>query len=273
MSKEGAGSSKLIFAAVFLCLEIAAIGLLSSTSTMQNIWLNRFSHRIMGSLWDWGENIRNYGKLGRQNEILSQENMELRRRLQEYNISCDIREVDRNMTLRTKGFRYTPASIVKMSRNNQHNYIILDKGSEDGIHSEDGIITSNGVVGIIDVVDKHFSYGITLMNVNSKISARIGRDGATGPMSWDGKSLNRAFLRELPLYCEYEKGDTVMTSGFSSIFPPDIPLGTAGESRMVNGTTMDVEVFLFQDFSAIRYVTIVENMGYETIKAMERENR
>jgi rod shape-determining protein MreC len=63
----------------------------------------------------------------------------------------------------------------------------------------------------------------------------------------------------------------VYTSGYSSIFPPDIPLGTTGDSRIVNGATYEIEISLFEDFGALRYVTVVENMGREEIKSLEEE--
>ena len=68
---------------------------------------------------------------------------------------------------------------------------------------------------------------------------------------------------------EFEPGDTVFTSGFSSIFPPDIPLGTTGKSKIVNGATYEIEIELFEDFGSLRYVTIVENLGKGEIKQLE----
>ena len=101
------------------------------------------------------------------------------------------------------------------------------------------------------------------------ISARLGKEGAVGPMTWDGFSSSRAILSEIPHHVNFEKGDTVFTSGYSSIFPPDIPLGTAGEAKIVNGATYDIEINLFEDFGALRYVTIVENIGKEEIEELE----
>ena len=101
------------------------------------------------------------------------------------------------------------------------------------------------------------------------ISARIGKTGISGPMVWDGIHSNGALLKEIPLHFEIAAGDTVYTSGFSSIFPPDIPLGVAGESRIVNGATSEIKIRLFEDFSALRYVTIVENLGRNEMKTLE----
>lgn len=90
-------------------------------------------------------------------------------------------------------------------------------------------------------------------------------------MTWDGFSSNGAILKEIPHHVEFQPGDTVYTSGYSSIFPPDIPLGTTGDSRIVNGATYEIEISLFEDFGALRYVTVVENMGREEIKSLEEE--
>ena len=101
------------------------------------------------------------------------------------------------------------------------------------------------------------------------INARIGKDGRHGPMSWDGRSNNGAILREIPHHLEIVPGDTVYTSGFSSIFPSDIPLGTIKKASIVNGATYDINVTLFEDFGAIRYVTVVENIGDKEIRQLE----
>ncbi|MCQ2174305.1 MAG: rod shape-determining protein MreC [Bacteroidales bacterium] len=259
----------LLSAAIFIGLEFAALGLLSSSAPIQNIWLNRFSHRTMAFLWGGGEDLRGYIGLARRNEALERENEELSRMIREYSLRKFESEADSPEDLH--GFRFTPATIVKMSRNNQHNYIILDKGSADGVKTECGIITANGVVGIIDAVDKHFSYGRAFTNANMKLSARIGRLGSVGPLTWDGISSGSAILKELPLQVTVHPGDTIFTSGFSSIFPPDIPLGIAGDTRVASGSTTEVHVSLFQDFSQLRFVTIVENLKLDAIKELENK--
>ena len=156
-----------------------------------------------------------------------------------------------------------------MSGNKQHNYLIIDKGSEDGVAPQDGIVTSRGVIGIVEAVGDHYAYAISLRNKDMSISARLGLSGASGPMSWDGRSANGAILREIPLQYRFEAGDTVYTSGHSSIFPPDIPLGTTGEAKIVNGATWEIEVDMFQDFSTLKYVAVVRNTGEAEIRALE----
>ena len=108
------------------------------------------------------------------------------------------------------------------------------------------------------------------MNTDVSISARLGHVGAVGPLVWDGRSTSGAILKEIPLQYKYEPGDTIYTSGYSAIFPPDIPLGVAGESKVINGATNEIRVTLFQDFTALRYVTVVHNNALQEMEALEQ---
>ena len=264
--------SKYVCAAVFILMEVAAFALLTHGSQMQHLWLIRTTNSIRGAVWGTGENIANYFSLRKLNDNLAEENYQLHlalRAIQEE----EAEEEAAGSAARMSGighFKYTAAKIVKMSRNSQHNYIILNKGSEDGIRPQSGIITPSGVVGIVDAVGKHFCYGISFMNTGMSISGRIGRDGITGPLVWKGTDMRTAVLKEIPLQYEIAPGDTVWTSGFSSIFPSDVPLGTTAGVRRVNGTVNEVTVNLFEDFSALRNVMVADNLGRDEIRQLEQ---
>ena len=252
-------------------LEIAALTMLNNNSSLQQAWFSRGAHTFMGTVWGTSQSIREYFSLRKVNDELALENHELRTKLAKaleltedthfdsFDISSDV----------AGHFRFIPATIVKISNNTQHNYLIIGKGSEDGVSEGAGVITGKGAIGVIDAVSRNHSYARSFKNHEMNISARLGKKGAVGPMAWDGFSSSRAILSEIPHHVEFEKGDTVYTSGYSSIFPPDIPLGTAGEAKIVNGATYDIEVTLFEDFGALRYVTIVENIGKEEIEKLE----
>ena len=270
MPKNSKSFLPLITAAIFIAMEIAAVAMLKSSSALQDVWINRASHRVVGSLWSGGESIRNHFSLAKQNDALMQENFELKERIRDFEL---YQEATVEATLSASGdrrFVYIPATVVKMSRNSMHNYIILNKGSEDGVTTHSGIITNKGVVGIISAVDKHYSYGLTLMNTNVSVSSRVGRSGMVSPLIWDGKNSNRGVLKDIPLHYSIEPGDTVVTSGFSNIFPADIPVGITGETEIVYGSTSQTEVILFQEFGALRYVTIVKNPERDEISALEK---
>ena len=265
-------SSFFVCAATFILLEVAALAMLHASSTLQNIWLNRASHRTMAFLWGSGEAVRSQFQLDRLNQDLQAENARLQARLRAYErLGVSEEELDRMAARESAAYRYTPATVVKMSRNRVHNYIILNKGSEDGIRPQSGIISDLGVVGIVEAVGLHYSYGLTLMNPEMSVGTRIGRTDIVAPLSWDGHSTGRAIVRDLPPHYAIEPGDTVRTSGYSTIFPPGIPIGVTGGSHLVDGSTRRVEVQLFQDFSTVRYVTVVENLERTEIMALEAE--
>ncbi len=262
--------SFLAGAAIFILLEVAALGMLHASSTLQNIWLNRASHRTMALLWGGSETIRSHFQLERLNQELQAENAALQERLRAYErLEADQEELARMAAREAAGYRYTPATVVKMSRNLTHNYIILNKGSEDGIRPQSGIISDRGVVGIVEAVDRHYSYGLTLMNPQMSVGARVGRTEIVAPLSWDGRTSGVAVVRNIPPHFNIEPGDTVRTSGYSSIFPPDLPIGVTGGTRLVDGSTRQVDVHLFQDFSTVRYVTVVENLERSEMMALE----
>ena len=259
----------LINAAIFILLEVAALNMLKNNGEMQNIWISRGMHAVSGTVWGSTQSIKQYFNLRKTNNQLAEENFALRTQLAELQeIYKD--SIAGNTTDGIIGnYRYSPATIVKISNNSQHNYMIIGKGSNDGISKGSGVITGKGAVGVIDAVSENFSYARSFKNRDMSISTRIGKRGVVGPMSWDGRSNDKAILKEIPHHVEFSQGDTVYTSGFSSIFPPDIPLGTLGESRIVNGSTYEIKVTLFEDFGSLRYVTVVENLGRNEMKTLE----
>lgn len=263
----------LLNTAVFILLEIAALGMLRHGNALQDLFIARVAHGFLGRVWGLTEAVSDYASLRKHNEQLAGEIL----RLTEI-ITCLESEVaisaGRDSAAFVSAWRdryeFIPAEVVKNSINKQHNYLIIGKGSDDGVKPQTGIITSNGVIGIVDAVSKHYSYAISFLNSDSSISARIGKDGAAGPMAWNGKGTGTALLREIPLQMRFEEGDTVYTSGFSSIFPPDIPLGRIAGSKIVNGATFEIEVKLFQDFSAVRHVCLVRNLELDEILSLEK---
>ena len=255
----------IINLAVFIILEIAMLRLLYSSSDLQRSWIARGSHAFMGSVWGSTERVRNYFSLAAENKRLAQENFELQRQLDKARQNLRQERLEGQPTDTHPSFTLTHAEVVKMSRNKQHNYIVLNRGYEDGVQEKSGIITPYGVVGIVDAVSEHHAFALSFQNHDISISARLGQEGGNGILVWDGIHSNGAILKEIPLQYRYNPGDTVYTSGHSLLFPPDIPLGVAGESRVVNGATNEISVKLFQDFSTVRYVSVVHNDAFNEI--------
>lgn len=269
--ERGTRRQVFISAAIFIVLEVAALAMLNRSSSIQNTWINRISHRTMAMLWGGSEKIHKYFSLDKQNQALAEENFELTRKLIEYESLIREKEIlDSSGILESGRFAMIPARIVRISRNQQQNYIILDKGAEDGVLPNSGIMTSHGVVGIISAVDKHYSYGMSFLNSNFSVSARVGKGGMTAPMQWTGEGLGNAIIRDLPRHYKVEPGDTVWTSGFSDFFPSGIPLGTVTETVLTFGATSESHVDLFQDFSSLDYVIILRACFQDELNQIEQ---
>ena len=272
MLKKSSIVSIILTAAIFILLEVAALSMVIRNGELQNIWISRLSHSVMNTLWGSSESVRGYFSLKGQNEALAQEN---------YRLNLQVARMRQALGMEESGldvvgegyageFRFIPSAIVKMSRNKQHNYLIVNKGYEDGVRPQSGIVTSRGAIGIVEAVEKHYSYCISFMNSSFNVSARIGSQGVVGPLAWDGRSSNKAILREIPLQTVFAQGDTVFTSGYSSIFPPDIPLGIITGSGIQDGTMYEIYVTLLEDQAALRYVTIVDHTGRDEIIPLEQ---
>ena len=271
MPKERSVVQNIMTVAVFILLEVAAALMLSHNNQLQRLWIARISHGFMAKVWGTTQGVSNYFSLKRQNDELALENERLRGLVRGYEMAAKAADLDRKPVLMDNGFYYIPATIIKSSLNTQHNYLIIDKGSKDGVARNSGVITDKGVIGIVDAVSDHYSYAISFLNTELFISARLGESGAVGPLAWDGTSSDKAILKEIPLQFKFAPGDTVYTSGYSTIFPPDIPIGVTGDSKIINGATNEIEVDLFQNHKALKYVTIVANRKAAEIEAIEQQ--
>ena len=257
---------RILNLAVFIVLETASLYMLQNSAQLQRVWVSRAAIGFKGAVWGSTQGMRNFFALKSINRDLSRDNARLQQELFRSREMLRAAHLDTMRLRREPGFSMIPAEVVKISRNKQHNYFILNRGYEDGIQEKSGVVTREGAIGIIDAVSAHYAYALSFQNVDFSISARIGTEGAGGPLVWDGRSSRGALLKEIPLQYKYNPGDTVYTSGHSLLFPPDIPLGIAGNARVVNGSTNEIAVTLFQGLTRLRYVVVVHNNAFEEIE-------
>ncbi len=264
--------------AVFLVLEGAAFAILHFNNDLQRSWFGSAGHSVMSALWGGGQRVHDYFFLQKQNDSLAAENFALGQKisaledsLSSYKSLKKTSAIAQRLTGVHHRYSFIPAAIVKISTSTQHNYFIIDKGLKDGVREGAGVITANGVVGIVEAVSGDYSYCISFLNYNMNVSARLGSDGPVGPLAWDGH--RKAILSEIPHHTVKALGDTVYTSGYSAIFPSDIPLGVTVDSHLKDGATYNMDVELFEDYSTLRYVTIVNNLDSEQISKLEKEGR
>jgi len=248
----------LLTVLLFLILEVGSLILFINDGIFHRAKISGMIFSLSSGVGRLSNQMHSFFNLRDINLQYQEENLQLIRELHKYKSRVEQQNLLMPI-LADSTFSFTPANVVINSTNKLHNYLVIDKGRKDGIEPDMGVISSNGVVGIISSVSEHYSYVISFLNINQKLSARITSSNAAGTIMWDGRSIHMATLTEIPLHIKINKQDTVSTSGFSSMFPADIPIGSIEGSTQIQGTHHNIDVKLFQDFSTLRFVIIVRN--------------
>jgi rod shape-determining protein MreC len=216
------------------------------------------------------ERFNQYLKLKTVNDQLLAENEELRNQLSKYQKNIN-RLNEKSFIDSTTGYRYICAKVINNSVNKPYNYISIDKGEKDGIRPEMAVICDRGIVGIVDVTSDHFAIVIPIINKKMKVSAKFKKNNYFGSFEWSGSDYQTGNLNEIPLHVNVEIGDTIVTSGFSNIFPEGIPIGTVKDFSGSSGTFYNISVKLIPDFKNLFYVYILEDK--EKIEKTALENK
>ncbi len=167
-------------------------------------------------------------------------------------------------------YRFISARVINNSVDKQDNYITLNKGRKHGIKPDQGIINSDGIVGVVTHVSESFSIGFSVLNKRWGASAKLKKSGTFGPLSWDGNDSKYANLTGIPFHVEIAVGDTVVTSSYSSAFPEGIMIGTIHSIEQPSGENYyNISVELAADFRSLSYVDVVDNLKKDEIKALE----
>jgi rod shape-determining protein MreC len=167
-------------------------------------------------------------------------------------------------------YRFISARVINNSVDKQDNYITLNKGRKHGVKPDQGIVNSDGVVGVVIHVSESFSLGFSLLNKRWGASAKLKKSGTFGPLAWDGSDSRYASLTGIPFHVELAVGDTVVTSSYSSVFPEGIMIGTVNSIVMPpDDNYYQIQVELAVDFRALSYVDVVENLKKDELKALE----
>jgi rod shape-determining protein MreC len=215
--------------------------------------------------------LKEYLSLRQINQQLVIENAKLNNILQRAYRSDEIFFYGEYDSIYRQRYFYTSARIINNSVNKQHNYLTLNKGSEAGIKPEMAVITPFGIVGIVNGVSKRFSTVMSLLNTNLRVSAKVKKNDAFGSLAWDGIDHREAVLYEIPYHIDISKGDTIITSGFSTIYPEGILIGTVKDFEVRGGNFYVIRVQLSTDFKQLTYVNVVSNLRKD--EQIELENR
>mgnify|MGYP001201250934 CR=1 FL=1 len=168
-------------------------------------------------------------------------------------------------------FTFIAAKVISNSVNRNNNTLTLDRGLSSGVSERSGVITDKGVVGIVTKASNCCSVVMSILHQDSRISATIKRVGYFGFLTWSGGDPGKAQLVDIPKHVEVKVGDTLVTSGYSTFFPPDIPVGTVARFWTESGSNyQNIEVTLQQDLSKLEYVLVVKNPWRDQLDQLEQ---
>ncbi|NDV44246.1 rod shape-determining protein MreC [Flagellimonas sediminis] len=247
----------------FLAL-ISLVMTFRSHSYHQSKFFNS-SRWLSGNVYGTGNDISSYFGLREENERLVEENEQLRRML--FNT-----EFDTIPSLDSTYLEYgvLSAKLIKNSFSSPRNYLTIDKGGNDGVKQDMGVITTKGILGIIENVSKNFATVQSVLNTKSNINAKIKNTNYFGSLIWNGENYTTAQLIDIPRLVPLVVGDTIVTGGMSSIFPENIPIGVIKKYDLnVSRSFYNIDVELFNDMANIKNVYLIENRNKEEIKELE----
>lgn len=269
-------NSKWLLFAVYLVIGCAL--LFTRNPYHQHVYLTSASG-VSTAVYDAAGNVTSYfnlrqsnDELNRRNADLQSEVIELRERLLRY--ATDSASHDTVAPFEAlRHYDFIVAHVVNNSTSRPHNYITVDKGSRDGVQPEMGVIDQNGVVGIVNVTTDGHARLVSLLNPNFRLSCKIKGNDSFGSLVWDGRDPQMALLEELPRHTRYQPGDTVITSGYSAVFPEGIPVGVIVKDKGThNDNFFTLRVRLFADFTHLKNVQIVVNNHADELRALDEAN-
>jgi rod shape-determining protein MreC len=262
---------KYYYILLFLILEGFSLFLIIQGSTFHHARFVTGARSFTGSIYAQMNNIDAYIGLREENTRLARENLFLRNQLENFQkIQKTIKDTLIDTTLH-QSYAYFLANVVNNSVNKQYNYITLNKGSKDGVKPDMGVITSNGIVGIVEGVSENYSTVISVLNTSFHVSAKIKKSGFFGLLQWDGYNDRECVLNDIPQHVKLTKGDSVVTTEYSGIFPENVPVGKVVDFELKGGNFYSVKVELFNDFRQLKYVTVIENLNKAEKQALENK--
>ncbi len=255
------------FLLFILLFSISVFLTIQSHSYHKNKFVNS-SNYITGSIYSLKNDITGYFNLRKENKLLVEENVRLRKHLEAYKEIAFSQNVDTS-SLNYK-YKFVSAKVINNSFSRTKNKLTLNKGSRDSLQLDMGVITSKGVVGIIDNVSNKYSTVQSILNTNSQVNAKLKNSKHFGSLVWNTEDPNTVQLIDIPRLTPVSIGDTIITGGKSTIFPEGILIGTVLDfSQTEDKNSLLLNIQLFNDMTNLEHVFIIKNNDALEIKNLE----
>ena len=250
---------KYHFTIIFILLEIVSFSLIIRHNEYQRAIFSESASTLFGNISSTITSIKDYFRLKEMNESLANENILLKNRLEKYEFLRDTIIHGTVVQDSIPVYEYIGAKQVNATYNRTQNYITLNQGRKHGLQKEMAVCTPEGIVGLIQDLSDHFAVVIPLINVDSRISAKIKKNNYYGSLQWDGNDYAYSYLNDIPYHVEVNAGDTIVTSGLSKIFPEEIVVGYVESVDKETANFLKIKVKLAVDFKRINHVYVILN--------------
>ncbi|HTQ64611.1 MAG TPA: rod shape-determining protein MreC [Puia sp.] len=264
----------------FLVLQIVALSFLFRYNKFHEAAFMNVAGEITGRLNARYNNIEYYFQLKKTNDELVKENERLHQMLKENYENPNLPGQMIIDTIKSDSFRtiqkyfYLPAKVVSSSVTSQTNFLTIHRGSDQNVKPNMGVVSPQGIVGTVVNVSENYASVMSLLHRQYKVVVKLKNGGERGTVEWDGLSPYYVTLKDIPKSAKVNKGDTVVTSSTSSLFPGNIIVGTVQEiveDRSTNFYTLKIKPAT--NFFNIEYVYVIENTQYSEQKRLEDSTR
>ncbi len=257
---------------LFLLLEFFSFFLLIQYNDYQRASFLNSSSNLSGKVYKSLSNVTQYLRLNKKNLELVNAVARYRNFSEDAYKNNQVSLVKVLDSVYIQQYEFIPATVINNSVNKQNNYLTLNMGTKQGIDKGMAVISPMGIVGIVKESSDNFSSVISLLNQNLRVSGMIQRNGYFGSINWDGVDYQRVILSDLPSHVEVLKGDTVVTSGYSAMFPKGELIGLVdGIEKSERGDFLKVQVKLSVNFKNLAHVMVVKNLLKEEQLMLEKE--
>lgn len=267
---------------VYLILLLFSFLLIINSNYFHKSKILLFSNNITNYTFDKLSFFNEYFELQKINSILNEENLFLKSQLEK------IVKKDFIDSLENVSFKYKNAKVISNNLSSFKNHLVINKGLKHGLKNEMGIVSSKGIVGIINRTSKNYSSAMSVLNIDTKINAKIKRSSYFGTIEWDGISNKHLLLNDIPETADIKVGDSIITGGMSLIFPEGINIGVV--SKIINYNKEDdtnlnvveyskiqfrenylnIEVKLHTDMNNLNNVYVIESINREEFKNIKK---
>jgi rod shape-determining protein MreC len=225
---------------------------------------------MSGYVYEQVNNVEEYLSLKEQNEALAGENARLKKML--FNTQDTANTPPVKLPDVIGSFAVIQSKVIRNSYSVHENYFTINSGSNKGIKPDMGVVSSLGVVGIVENTSANYATVISVLNTKFELNAKIKKNDHFGTLRWNGKNTGFAQLIDVPRLATVHKGDTIVTGAESRIFPENIPIGTIEKVYVDKKTNYyTLEVRLFNDMTSLGHVYIIENKDRDEIIKLEEE--